>query len=123
MPPRWGFCDFEVPFPGLSPWALRCRTFGAKTWRYSRDVRWVTAGARLIAMPTILSAPILILMAVVSDHDCLAECLAAQKPNPMFPDGLVHDFGKVQRGTIVNHAFRIVNTLNVPLRIVSLRLS
>ena len=41
----------------------------------------------------------------------------------MFPDGLTHDFGKVQRGTQVYHAFRIVNTSDVPLRILSVRLS
>jgi hypothetical protein len=41
----------------------------------------------------------------------------------MFPDGVKHDFGKVQYGTIVKHTFRIVNTSNVPLRILSLRKS
>jgi len=35
------------------------------------------------------------------------------------PVGLVHDFGKVQRGTQLKHAFRIVNTSDVPLRIIS----
>jgi hypothetical protein len=39
----------------------------------------------------------------------------------MFPDGLVHDFGTVRRGTQARHAFRIVNTSAVPLRVVSLR--
>jgi hypothetical protein len=40
---------------------------------------------------------------------------------PMFPDGLKHDFGTVQRGPEYRHTFRIVNTSNVPLQIVSLR--
>jgi hypothetical protein len=39
----------------------------------------------------------------------------------MFPGGLEHDFGKVQSGTQAKHAFRVVNTSNVTLRIVSLR--
>jgi hypothetical protein len=38
----------------------------------------------------------------------------------MFPDGLEYDFGKVQRGTIAKHVFRVVNTSNVPLEIISL---
>jgi hypothetical protein len=38
----------------------------------------------------------------------------------MFPDGLEYDFGKVQRGTLAKHVFRVVNTSNVPLQIVSL---
>ncbi len=39
----------------------------------------------------------------------------------MFPDGVEHDFGKVQRGTIVKHAFRVVNTSDVPLQIIDVR--
>jgi hypothetical protein len=39
----------------------------------------------------------------------------------LFPDGLVHDFGKVLRGTQATHTFRIVNRSNVALQIVSLR--
>ena len=39
----------------------------------------------------------------------------------MFPDGLLHDFGKVQAGTQARHTFRVVNTSAVPLRVVSLR--
>jgi hypothetical protein len=38
----------------------------------------------------------------------------------MFPDGLEHDFGKVQAGTQPKHTFRVVNTTSVPLE-VSLR--
>ena len=41
----------------------------------------------------------------------------------MFPDGTVHDFGKVKRGTQCKHSFRIVNTSKVPLEITSLRCS
>jgi hypothetical protein len=37
----------------------------------------------------------------------------------MFPDGVEHDFGTVQRGTLATCTFRIVNTSNVPLKIVS----
>ncbi len=47
----------------------------------------------------------------------------AQRPSPMFPDGLEHDFGRVPRGTQCQHTFRIVNTGAVPLRLVSLRFS
>jgi hypothetical protein len=43
--------------------------------------------------------------------------------NSRFPDGLAHDFGKVQRGILACHAFRIVNTADVPLRIIGLRIS
>jgi len=39
----------------------------------------------------------------------------------LFPDGLSHDFGQVQRGTQLRHAFRVVNTTNKPLRISSVR--
>jgi hypothetical protein len=35
----------------------------------------------------------------------------------MFPDGVSHDFGKVKSGLELRHAFRIVNTSNIPLRI------
>jgi hypothetical protein len=45
----------------------------------------------------------------------------AQKSEKMFPDATVHDFGKVRRGTLAKHAFRIVNTSTVPLRITSVR--
>jgi hypothetical protein len=40
-----------------------------------------------------------------------------------FPDGGTHQFGKVQRGVKVYHAFRVVNTSEVPLRILSVSLS
>jgi hypothetical protein len=43
--------------------------------------------------------------------------------DPMFPDGLVHDFGKLPRGVQARHAFRVVNTSGVPLQILSLRQS
>jgi hypothetical protein len=45
----------------------------------------------------------------------------ADPTDPMFPDGLEYDFGKVQRGIQAYHTFRIVNTSKAPLRIVSLR--
>ena len=56
---------------------------------------------------------------------CLAVCLSrpAEKGDRMFPDGVVHDFGKVPRGIQARHAFRIVNTSDVPLRILALRIS
>jgi hypothetical protein len=53
------------------------------------------------------------------DENVFAVTLAAK----MFPDGRVHEFGKVQPGTQARHAFRIVNTSGAPLRIVSLRCS
>jgi hypothetical protein len=57
----------------------------------------------------------------------VATALAAKVVPPqadkMFPDGRAHDFGKVPRGMLVSHSFRIANTLGVPLRIVSLRRS
>jgi hypothetical protein len=45
----------------------------------------------------------------------------AENADKMFPDGLEHDFGRVQRGTQAKHAFRVVNTSNVTLRVISLR--
>jgi hypothetical protein len=44
-----------------------------------------------------------------------------QRPDPMFPDWLEHNFGKVALGTLCKHTFRIVNTRAVPLSIVSIR--
>jgi hypothetical protein len=38
------------------------------------------------------------------------------------PFALVHDFGKVPRGTIAKHTFRFINTSNAPLRVISLRI-
>jgi hypothetical protein len=49
---------------------------------------------------------------------------AANKIDPrMFPDGLSHDFGTVERGTPLRHVFRIVNTTGKQLKISSVRLS
>ena len=45
----------------------------------------------------------------------------ATKPIERAPFGFVHDFGKVPRGTPCKHTFLIVNTSNVPLRIISFR--
>ena len=42
-------------------------------------------------------------------------------PDPMFPDGLEHDFGKVARGEVCKHSFRIVNTSNSHLKVIALR--
>ncbi len=39
----------------------------------------------------------------------------------MFPDGVSHDFGILQRGTQAYHAFRVVNTSALPLKIVRVR--
>jgi hypothetical protein len=39
------------------------------------------------------------------------------------PLGFVHDFGKLQRGVIARHTFRLFNPSNVPLKIVSCRTS
>lgn len=47
----------------------------------------------------------------------------ANKPVEKSPLGLVHDFGKVPRGTQLRHTFRIINTSDVPLRILSARTS
>jgi hypothetical protein len=44
-------------------------------------------------------------------------------PDPMFPDGLEHDFGKVARGEVCKHSFRIVNTSSSQLKVISLRIS
>ncbi len=46
-----------------------------------------------------------------------------EKADRMFPDGIGHDFGKVPRGTEARHAFRIVNTSDVPIRIGEVRVS
>jgi hypothetical protein len=47
----------------------------------------------------------------------------AEDNDKMFPDGTYHDFGAVHSGEQVTHAFRIVNTSDAPLRIISLRAS
>ena len=52
-----------------------------------------------------------------------AKKLPGETVTTKFPDGLEHDFGKVQSGTVAKHAFRVVNTSSVPLRIISLRRS
>ena len=56
---------------------------------------------------------------------CLSLAFApAPVPRPstsMFPDGREYDLGKVKRGTIVKHTFRIVNTSYVPLEILSVK--
>jgi hypothetical protein len=55
-----------------------------------------------------------------------AHCVPAKEsaePGEMFPDGFVHDFGKVPFGTQVQCEFRIINTSKAPLQIISLRRS
>jgi hypothetical protein len=46
-----------------------------------------------------------------------------EKADKMFPDGKTHDFGKVPRGTLARHAFRIVNTSDAPIRIGAISIS
>jgi hypothetical protein len=48
---------------------------------------------------------------------------AGDTADPMFPDGLSHDFGVVARGIQPEHRFRVVNTSNWPLQIISVRTS
>jgi Ankyrin repeats (many copies)/Protein of unknown function (DUF1573) len=43
------------------------------------------------------------------------------KLDDRFPNGRDHDFGRVARGAYCKHAFRIVNTADVPLEITSVR--
>ncbi|HEY7314978.1 MAG TPA: hypothetical protein VH643_36870 [Gemmataceae bacterium] len=72
-------------------------------------------------------AAIIVLMALIGNSACLLassseeEKVSAETTVTMFPDGFVHDFGKVKRGTQARHVFRVVNPSDVPLRIVSLR--
>jgi hypothetical protein len=40
-----------------------------------------------------------------------------KKAPALSPVGILHDFGKLPRGTLARHAFRIVNTSDVPLHI------
>jgi hypothetical protein len=69
----------------------------------------------------------ILLVALTSNGACLTDAVYDDRARfgettaTMFPDGLRHDFGKVQRGTQARHTFRVVNTSAVPLRIVSLR--
>lgn len=80
-----------------------------------------------MSTPPIHIATILLLMALIGNSACLLassseeEKVSAETTVTMFPDGLVHDFGKVKRGTQARHVFRVVNTSDVPLRFVSLR--
>ena len=75
-----------------------------------------------------LSAMI-VFLALIGHGTCLGDVGAedsegfAEVALTMFPDGLEHDFGKVQRGIQAKNVFRIVNTTAVPLRIASLRCS
>lgn len=72
-------------------------------------------------------ATTIMLLALTGDGACLADLGNedrkgfAEATVTMFPDGLVHNFGKVQSGTQARYVFRIVNISAVPLRIVSLR--
>ena len=44
-----------------------------------------------------------------------------RQDDKMFPDGRNYDFGKVKMGTPVKHALRIVNTSDVTLEMISVR--
>jgi hypothetical protein len=59
-------------------------------------------------------------LATASDD---VEAAVEEPAADMFPDGCDHDFGKVRRGPLLQHAFRIVNTSGMPLRIIGLRAS
>ena len=82
----------------------------------------------MIANRTKLAAGI-VLMALtcavqaVPDRKPAKEREPAETVDPMFPDGVVHDFGKLKRGTDAKWSFRIVNNSAVPLKIVSVRCS
>jgi hypothetical protein len=65
----------------------------------------------------------LLAMPALAAHAYLVPAKESAEPGEMFPDGLVHDFGKVPFGAQLTHSFRIVNTYNHPIRIVSLRIS
>jgi hypothetical protein len=47
----------------------------------------------------------------------------AEKNDKMFPGGSEYDFGNVPRGLQARHAFRVVNSSGVLLRILSVRSS
>ena len=62
------------------------------------------------------------------DADSLEEKPANEAQQPVgeadlnwFPDGLHHDFGRLERGATAEYSFRIVNKSKVPMRIVDLR--
>ena len=81
-------------------------------------------------IPTVIKiVTTIVLMALIGNGVCLRaasnedEKVSAETNATLFPDGLVHDFGKVQRGRQVRHVFRVVNLSDVPLRVVSLRCS
>ena len=78
----------------------------------------------MFATKSIIATKVLV-MALTWTCACLTGYSTNRADNidEMFPDGLVHDFGKVRSGIQAKHAFRIVNTTDVPLRIVSVRRS
>jgi hypothetical protein len=89
-------------------------------------VTW--GGVCLTGYPSIQAGPGVQAQTTLKDaHANLAEKDTgnkdAKKADKIFPDGLEHDFGRVASGTQVKYAFRVVNTSNVPLRIVSVRWS
>jgi hypothetical protein len=69
-------------------------------------------------MPKTL-ASIIFLLAVPICFSAPANPILPPPSREMFPDGEVHDFGKVKRGTICTHSFRIVNTTKHSIKIVS----
>lgn len=78
-------------------------------------------------MPTAKITHTILLTALSCGSLFLTPCspAAGQEPKDfrekLFPDGLTHDFGVVQRGTQAYHAFRIVNTSDAALRIANVR--
>ena len=69
----------------------------------------------------------IVLLSLTCGGVCLLRHLPMQKSaeiiDPMFPDGVEHDFGTLRSGVVATYVFRVVNTSNVPLRIISLRRS
>jgi len=65
----------------------------------------------------------IILIAVTCGGVCLTVYCENKPADKMFPDGLTHDFGTLTRGTQYTHSFRIANTSDIPLHILSLRAS
>lgn len=88
--------------------------FTAAIW----DIAGEVAGSSIWANQTIPSPP----EPVVKSHE-QKKTTPAETPIERSPFGMAHDFGKIKFGTKANHAFCIVNTSDVPLRIVSVRAS
>jgi hypothetical protein len=80
-----------------------------------------------MVVTNIRTATTILLIALTANGSCRSDpghdeqAASGETAAAMFPDGLVHDFGKVKAGTQAKHTFRIVNTSCIPLRVVSLR--